>query len=306
LAGQPVGRRVGGGLLTRLLTRLLVGRSPHLKGLVLTTAGVLVISPDTLLIRLVGADVWTLSLWRDVLLAAVLGSAQLLRHRGRVLTVYRDLGRRGLLAGGLSGIGTIFFVAAVSHTTVANVLIIIGAAPLIAALLRRTFLGEHVPVRTWIAILGAVGGIAVTVGGSIQGPQPGDLFALGAVLFLSAYLTTVRSAGDVDMTPCIVISGLVAAALAWPFAEPGSVPSEGVVPLLLSVIVIPLSFALITLGPRYLPAHEVALIGLLETILGTYLVWLVLDEHPGSAAIFGGAIVMVVLAAHSVVALRAD
>lgn len=245
-------------------------------------------------------------MWRGVLLAAVLGSAQLLRHRGRVLSVYRDLGRRGLLAGCLSGIGTIFFVAAVTHTTVANVLIIIGAAPLVAALLSRTFLGELVPLRTWIAILGAVGGIALTVGGSLRGPQPGDLFALGAVLFLSAYLTTVRSAGDVDMTPCIVISGVVAAALAWPFAEPGSVPADGVIPLLLlSIIVIPLSFALITMGPRYLPAHEVALIGLLETVLGPYLVWLVLDEQPGLAAIAGGAIVLAVLAAHSVAGLRA-
>jgi drug/metabolite transporter (DMT)-like permease len=243
-------------------------------------------------------------MWRGLLLAIVLGLAQLLRHRGRIVSVYRDLGWRGLLAGGLWGIGTLFFVAAVTHTTAANVLIIIGATPLVAALLGRTFLGEHVPIHTWIAIAGAVGGIALTVAGSIEGPRSGDLFALCAVLFLSAYLTTVRGAGDVDMTPCVVISGLVAATLSFPLAQPGSIPIDGILPLLLlCVVVIPLSFTLITLGPRYLPAHEVALIGLLETVLGPYLVWLVLDEYPGTAAIAGGSIVLIVLAAHSVVGL---
>ena len=52
-----------------------------------------------------------------------------------------------------------------------------------------------------------------------------------------------------------------------PFAAPLAVPAASVgYLLLLCVVVIPLSFSLITLGPRYLPAHEVALIGLLENV----------------------------------------
>lgn len=265
----------------------------------------LAISPDTLLIRLVGVDVWTLSFWRGLLLALVLGSAQLLRHRGRTLTIYRRLGRRGLLAGAVWGVGTISFVAAVSHTSVANVLIIIGAAPLAAALLSRAFLGEVVPLRTWAAIIGTLGGVLLTVWGSIEGPRLGDLFAVCAVLCLAAYLTTVRGAGDVDMTPCVVLSGIVAALVALPMAHPASVPADRVIWLLLLCgLVIPVSFTLITLGPRYLPAHEVALIGLLETVLGPYLVWLVLDEHPGAAALMGGAIVLTILALHTLVGAR--
>lgn len=265
----------------------------------------LAISPDTLLIRLVDLDTWTLSFWRGLLLAAVLGAVQLLRHGRRTLDVFRQLGRRGLLAGGVWALGTISFVGAVSHTSVANVLIIIGATPLAAALLGRAFLGEAVPLRTWVAIGGTLGGVVLTVWGNVEGPRTGDLLAVSAVLCLAAYLTIVRGAGDVDMTPCVVLSGIFAAAMALPMAQPMSVPAHSIIwLLLLCVLVIPLAFSLLTLAPRYLPAHEVALIGLLETVLGPYLVWLVLDEHPGTAALVGGAVVLTVLVAHTLLGVR--
>ena len=74
--------------------------------------------------------------------------------------------------------------------------------------------------------------------------------------------------------------------------------------LLLGVGVLPISFTLITLGPRYLPAHEVALFMLMETILGPYWVWLALGENPGLPAILGGAVVILTLATHTIVELR--
>ena len=76
--------------------------------------------------------------------------------------------------------------------------------------------------------------------------------------------------------------------------------------LLLCIVAIPASFSLITMALRYLPAHEVALIGLLEMVLGPYLVWLAIDEYPGAAALAGGAIVLAVLALHSAAGLRAE
>ena len=39
-------------------------RSPYLTGFLITLAGVLILSPDTLLIRLIEADHWTQLFWR--------------------------------------------------------------------------------------------------------------------------------------------------------------------------------------------------------------------------------------------------
>ena len=61
-----------------------------------------------------------------------------------------------------------------------------------------------------------------------------------------------------------------------------------------------------TLGPRYLAAPEVALILLLETVLGPVWVWLVIHEAPSPWALMGGAIVVITLFVHTLAGLRAE
>jgi drug/metabolite transporter (DMT)-like permease len=73
---------------------------------------------------------------------------------------------------------------------------------------------------------------------------------------------------------------------------------------LLGIVVMPVGAALITTGPRYLPAPEVSLILLLETVVGPFWVWLVLGEEPSGRAIVGGAIVIAALAGHALAALK--
>jgi drug/metabolite transporter (DMT)-like permease len=65
------------------------------------------------------------------------------------------------------------------------------------------------------------------------------------------------------------------------------------------MIVLPVSFSLITIGPRYLPASEVSLLMLLETALGPLWVWLVIHEQPGTSTLIGETIVVVSIAIYS-------
>ena len=74
----------------------------------------------------------------------------------------------------------------------------------------------------------------------------------------------------------------------------------------MGLIVLPLGFGLITLGPRYLPAPEVSLLLLLEAILGPFWVWLVVGENPGATVLVGGAIVIMTLAARNLRAIGAE
>ncbi|NJN06071.1 MAG: EamA family transporter, partial [Rhodobacteraceae bacterium] len=74
--------------------------------------------------------------------------------------------------------------------------------------------------------------------------------------------------------------------------------------LVLGLVIMPVSFGLITAGPRYLPAAEVGLLMLLETVLGPLWVWLVIGETPASGTFLGGAIVLTTLVVHSLVGLR--
>jgi drug/metabolite transporter (DMT)-like permease len=282
--------------------------SGHLRGIAIAVAGILVLSPDSLLVRLVQADGWTLLFWRGALLAGTLGIFLLLRYRGQLPQAVRRIGRAGFLAGTIAGVGTVSFVFALLHTTVANTLIIIGISPLVAALLGRTFLGEPVHRHTWVAIPCALVGVVVAASGSVAGgPALGDLFAAFTACCVAANLTALRAAGPADMTPSVAWSGVVAALIAAPLASPLAVAGDDVLVLgILGLIVLPVSFALIALAPRHLPAHEVSLILLLEMVVGPYWVWLALGERPGLQAVLGGAIVLATLVGHSIAGVLGD
>jgi drug/metabolite transporter (DMT)-like permease len=280
----------------------------HIKGLAIATAGILVLSPDSLLVRLISVDPWTQLFWRGLLMAVGVGIGLAVNYRSNLPKAFRNIGRPGLLAGALIGAGTMLFVQALSRTSVAHVFIIIGVGPLFAALLGRIFLKEAVHLHTWLAIGGALAGIWVAVANDAQdGRLAGDLCAAVAALCQACYLTVLRSSQDVDMTPTVAVGGALVALIVWPLAAPLSLtPMDVVFSLLLGLVVLPVSLALIAIGPRYLPAPEVSLVMLLEIALGPYWVWLVLDEEPGGRAFVGGAIVLTVLVFHSVAALRLE
>src|SRR3546814_11633877 len=86
--------------------------------------------------------------------ATLFPSAPLFRSlpRGRVAAPFRAVGGWGLLLAVVFAAGTFFFILALSLTAVADVLVIVAAAPLAAAVLSLAFLGEGVPLRTWVAI----------------------------------------------------------------------------------------------------------------------------------------------------------
>ena len=63
-------------------------------------------------------------------------------------------------------------------------------------------------------------------------------------------------------------------------------------------------FVLVTLAPRYITAAEVNLFFLLETILGPLWVWVVIKEQPSLETIIGGAVIVVTIGVHSILALK--
>lgn len=279
----------------------------HLKGLLITTAGVLVLTPDSLLVRLIQIDPWTMVFWRGLLMFLAIGGFTLAYYRGETPARLRATGRAGLAAAALFGTGTVLFVFALYNTSVANVLVIVAASPLIAAVYSRLFLREPVALRTWAAIAAAIAGIVLLASDSARGGTIlGDLAALGTAACVGIGFSVVRHARPRNMVPAIAFSALLSAVIALPLAAPASVPGDQVwLLLVLGLVVLPVSFGLMTLGPRYITAPEVGLIMLLETVLGPLWVWLVIGEEPSAYALVGGAIVITALVGHSLAGLYA-
>lgn len=280
--------------------------SAHGRGMLLAFLGVLLISFDALLVRLADAGQWEVVFWRGWLICAALGLWMLVRGEVPALPqTWRSrlaIGAAVLMMGG----NTAMFVLSVSNTAAANTVVVLAAAPFFAAVFSWLFLRERVHARTWVAIAAAMLGVAVVFAGGLQlGTWLGDLYAVALAVCLGGSLTILRRHPAVGRIPVICASGAVAGMAAWPLAEPftlaaGSYAALGVMGLLQ----MPLAMVLMATATRYLPSPEVSLFLLLETILGPIWVWLALGEQVPPLTVYGGAIVLATVAAHSWLALR--
>jgi drug/metabolite transporter (DMT)-like permease len=278
----------------------------QLKGVLITTLGVVCLAPDALIIRLVSADLWTLFFWRSLFMSAGMGLVAILRRRRSDAASSSQFGRTGWLSVLLYGINNLFFVIAVSNTTAANVFAIIGLTPLFAALLGLIFIGEWVPLRTWLAIVVCLGGITVIFSGSIRGGGLfGDLSAVVTACTLAGFFVCLRCDNNIDNFLVVSVATLLSALVALPLAAPTTItgPDFGFL-LLAGLIMTPLSIGLITIGPKFLRAAEVSLIMLLEMFLSPMLIWLVLGEVPGSRTVIGGGVLLLTLLIHSLIAIK--
>lgn len=268
------------------------------QGLLLTGCGALIISPDALLIKLIGLPDGDILMWRGLLTALGFVIIMLARHGTGTVAAYRRCGWTGIGVALLFSFSTFGFVLGNQYTKGGNVLMILAGAPLIAALLSWLFLGERLPRRTWLAIaLCLVGTSLIVLDDAGVGSWVGNAFALLAATGLAANFTLCRTRPGVDMSPMLTLSGLIVATVAALFNLAGgglTLPpvASALWLVLLCLIILPLGFTLIQRGPLYLPAAEVGLLMLLEVVVGTLWVWWLLGEQPAPVALVGGSLVL--------------
>lgn len=190
------------------------------------------------------------------------------------------------------------FMLALTLTTVGNVLITLALGPLVTALFARIFIGHPIPLRTWMAIVVAGGGIAWMYAPQVaSGQWGGTLVALGVPLAAGVNWTvTQRSHAlghDVDLVPAVgvgaLISCVVTLPLAWPLQASGH---DYALLALLGVVQLAIPCVLSVMCARVLKAPEIALLALLEVIFGILLAWIGAGEQPGGGVLVGGSLVI--------------
>ena len=214
-------------------------------------------------------------------------------ERGRVRAACRSVGVAGIGFAVAVAVASGGFIAALNYTTVAHVLFIQAIAPVLAAVLARVLLGEPVTARTGVALGVAVAGVALMVGGPGGGDLAGDALALLMALAFAVAIVITRSRRDVSMAPATCLAQALLVAVFLPFAEPGSIVAADLwVLAALGAGQIGLGLVFFTIGTRLIPAAQVALITLLEVVLGPLWVWLAIAERPDDATLLGGAVVI--------------
>ncbi len=280
--------------------------SNHSKGLIITALGVICVSPDGLLTRLITADSLTIAFWRGLFYSLGMLILLSLHYRKNIIEAFFRIGKPGLLMIVMYVVGNLSFIFSVTHTTVANTLLIISTTPLFAALISWLFLKEKVGRRTWIAIFIAAIGVYIICDGPSTMPdaQLGNLSGLLAALTLAISFTVVAKNRDRDLLPALVLGGFFMALILEPFVTPSQTSDSDLTYLfLMGFVLLPIASSMMFIGPKYISAPEVSLMMLLESIIGPLWVWFILKEHPGNQTLVGGFIVLITLAAHSFIVM---
>ncbi|MDH4144772.1 MAG: DMT family transporter [Acidimicrobiia bacterium] len=268
------------------------------RGAGLAAGGMLLISLDSLGIRLSGASSWDAAFWLGVFGALGMGALALGRRRARSAPAPAgstwSRAAPTVAAGCLQAASTTFFVLAIGATTVADTVAIIAAAPVVAAVGARLALGERVRRRTAVGIALCAAGVGLIVGGSLgAGRLAGDVAALAAITAFGANVTLWRSRPDHDWTAALALGGVLMALAAATVADPGAVSGRGVLILAaLGGISGAAGRLALAVASRHLAAAQVGLFAPVETVAASGWAWLFLAEAPPATTVAGGLVVL--------------
>ena len=280
--------------------------SSQQKGSLLAFIAVMLITPDSIFIRLSNIETWGMLFYRGAIPFVVVLIGLIFFYKNNLLKALIGIGYPGIFYVISFSICNITFIISIQNTNVANTLVMIAMAPMISALLGSIFLKEIPDRKTWIAIIVTLIAVTYIFHDSIEmGNFYGDLFGIITAFGLACNAVIARFAKNRDLVPSAVIGKLCVAIFAFFFVDTFSLIGTDLIYVpLMCVMCVAIPFVLVTIAPRFIPAEEVNLFFLLETIIGPFWVWLIINEQPSIETIQGGTIIILTIAIHSFFKLK--
>ena len=276
------------------------------KGSLLAFIAVMLITPDSIFIRLSNIETWGMLFYRGAIPFVVVLIGLIFFYKNNLLKALLGIGYPGIFYVISFSICNITFIISIQNTNVANTLVMIAMAPMLSAILGSIFLKEVPDQKTWIAIIITLISVTYIFHDSMEmGNFYGDLFGLITAFGLACNAVIARYAKNRDLVPSAVIGKLCVAVFAFFFVDSFSLlGTDLIIVPLMCVMCVAIPFVLVTIAPRFIPAEEVNLFFLLETIIGPFWVWMIIREQPSIETIQGGTVIILTIAIHSYLKLK--
>ena len=276
------------------------------KGSLLAFVAVIFITPDSLFIRLSNIDTWGLVFYRGIIPFLTVFFGMLLIYKLNFFKILFTSGYHGIIYIVTFSITNITFVVSIQNTNVANTLVMVATAPMISAILGVIFLKEPPDKKTWISIIITFVAIVYIFFDSIKlGNFYGDILGFVTAIGLAVGAITIRSAKSQNLVPAAVVGKLFVATFALFFIESFALLEKDIIIVpLMCILCVAIPFVLVTIAPRFIPAAEVNLFFLLETIIGPIWVWMIIKEQPSIETLQGGIVIITTIAVHSFLKLK--
>jgi len=245
-------------------------------------------------VRAVSIDSWEIITLRCFFAAIAVSLIFVIRERRRALASFKAAALPSLVIGVFTGWAIIAYVLAMQHTQVANVVAIMTTSTLLVALFARPFLGERVPLYTWIAMLGGLSGVGVMFSGAAElSGFYGNLLAFSIAVAIAVQTLIARKFRNVQMEPAVLISALVAGIAALPVALPFTASAYDVAMMAaFGVVQLAIPLTLYFYAARYISAPTLIFVVLIDAVFAPIWVWLGFDEVPTRLTFIGAALIL--------------
>ena len=285
----------------------LLARNPQRFGTLLALTGVLVLTPDTLVIRLSGLERWALMGWRGILMGAMsLLLWRLLLTRNASREWRSRASGQGVWGRTAFSMNSATFTLGIVETSATVVLTAVATMPIFAAILSYFMLGERQGWFGWLTITAAMGGVIVVVldgGNAIGSPEGsvllGGVFGVLTAAGLALTFTMARKYSDLGILPAAALGAMISGFVGLFLSDLNSITDVPLWSVLtMGLIILPVSFTCLNLAPRFTSAAIVSLLMLLEMVVGPFWVWLGVGEQPTIIMMAGAGFVALVLGLH--------
>ncbi len=285
----------------------LLAHSPQRFGTLLALIGVLVLTPDTLVIRLSGLERWALMGWRGILMGAMCLLLWRLLLTRNPSQEWRSLASwQGILVITAFSMNSATFTLGIVETSATVVLTAVATMPIFAAILSYFMLGERQGWLGWLAITAAMSGVIIVVldgGNAIGSPEGsvllGGVFGVLTAAGLALTFTMARKYNDLGILPAAALGAIISGFVGLLLSDLSSITDVPLWSVLtMGLIILPVSFTCLNLAPRYTSAAIVSLLMLLEMVVGPFWVWLGVGEQPTIIMMAGAGFVALVLGLH--------
>ena len=269
----------------------------RLLSILLMTIGSVAISFNGLVLRNIEiADDWTIIFYRALSFSSTIFIYLFYIHKKRIFKKIIQIGISGLIGGFVLGISNVCFILSMTTTSVANTVFTISLIPFITALFSLLILKEKLAQITVYTMIVAFFGVLMMFYGSLKiGELWGNMLALMTAISFSIYTIIIRSNKNIDMLPCLLISGIMAMGLTS-FQNVGSLQistHDFFLCFLLGGVLSGFVNCCFVFATRHLIAAEATLFFFIEIALSPFWVWLFLNEIISPNTLTGGIIILI-------------
>ncbi len=276
------------------------------KGIIITALGVLLMSFESLFIKLTSISAFTFSFYLGIFMFISMVFLLIIKQRDVIKEVAKTSFYIFLLCGILMGSANIFFIWAIKSTTAANVVLIIGTGALFTSFFAYLFYREKIKLNVLISSFFLFIGLFIIFNDKLgMGNLKGNLLALLCTMTFSLSFVLMSKYTRINRIAMTAMTGISLATIAYFVSDTISIDFYNLLVVgAMGLIITPFSRVLIFTGTKFINASEVSLLMIIETVMGPIWVWMVLNEVPSSYTFIGGSIILLTLVLNSMYIMR--